>query len=346
MSVTVTKRTTAKGETRWVVRYRRGGRAYPVEHAGSFGDERDAHARRFAIMSELAAGRDPALLVRPKVVVEPRRTRTTIGEVAEAYRASRVDLAAETMAGLESHFKAIAPLGDRDPAEISVAEVQAWIGGLKLKPATVRRYVQTLRALLDFAGVEPNPARDRRVRLPREDRTTVTPPSAAEVDAIIAASPAKWRLPFRVLEQTGLRVGELAALAWEDVDEQALRFRVKAGKTAAARRWVAVPEWVMEEVVALLQREDRIPPERRVFDGLECRARVTGDAARSVMARACRTAGIARYSPHDLRHRYASIQVGRGVPVTAVAAQLGHSRSSMTLDVYSHVLIDEGGTVV
>ena len=32
--------------------------------------------------------------------------------------------------------------------------------------------------------------------------------------------------------------------------------------------------------------------------------------------------------------------IAQGVPVTTVAAQLGHSRKSMTLDVYSHVLVD------
>ena len=32
--------------------------------------------------------------------------------------------------------------------------------------------------------------------------------------------------------------------------------------------------------------------------------------------------------------------IAQGVPVTSVAAQLGHSRKSMTLDVYSHVLVD------
>jgi hypothetical protein len=35
------------------------------------------------------------------------------------------------------------------------------------------------------------------------------------------------------------------------------------------------------------------------------------------------------------------VQIARGVPVTAVAAQLGHSKNSLTLDVYSHVLINE-----
>lgn len=55
---------------------------------------------------------------------------------------------------------------------------------------------------------------------------------------------------------------------------------------------------------------------------------------------ACKAAGIAHFHPHDLRHRYASVQIGRGVPVTHVAAQLGHSKKSLTLDTYSHVLVD------
>jgi integrase len=59
-----------------------------------------------------------------------------------------------------------------------------------------------------------------------------------------------------------------------------------------------------------------------------------------VMARACKAAGIVHRHPHDLRHRYASAQIARGVPVTEVAAALGHSRKSLTLDTYSHVLVD------
>ena len=58
------------------------------------------------------------------------------------------------------------------------------------------------------------------------------------------------------------------------------------------------------------------------------------------MRRACKTAGIVHRHPHDLRHRYASVKIAEGVPVTVVAAQLGHSRNSLTLDTYSHVLLE------
>ena len=62
------------------------------------------------------------------------------------------------------------------------------------------------------------------------------------------------------------------------------------------------------------------------------------------MARACKAAGIAHYHPHDLRHRYASVKVAEGVPVTQLAAELGHSKKSLTRDTYSHVLLDDGRT--
>jgi integrase len=76
-------------------------------------------------------------------------------------------------------------------------------------------------------------------------------------------------------------------------------------------------------------------PERRLFPGF------TPDAAKNVVARACKAAGIPHFHPHDFRHRYASVKLREGVPVTELAAQLGHARKSLTLDTYSHVLLED-----
>jgi len=35
------------------------------------------------------------------------------------------------------------------------------------------------------------------------------------------------------------------------------------------------------------------------------------------------------------------VKLREGIPVTDLAAQLGHSKKSITLDVYSHVLLDD-----
>ena len=85
------------------------------------------------------------------------------------------------------------------------------------------------------------------------------------------------------------------------------RFRVRHGKTAAARRWVAVPDWLMDEVADDL-------PARRPHPGAACVPGFTADVAKNVMARACKAAGIVHRHPHDLRHRYASREDRRGRP--------------------------------
>jgi hypothetical protein len=125
-TITITTRRTKSGP-RYVVRFRLGGRAYPLVHAGSFKTRKEAKTRRDFVAGELAAGRNPADALR--AVVDPPKRRT-FREWAEAYKTSRVDLA-------------------------------------------------TLRAVLDFADVDPNPARDGRVKLPREERTVVDPPTGA-----------------------------------------------------------------------------------------------------------------------------------------------------------------------
>jgi integrase len=335
MSSVSIRRRASKSGPRFQVRYRLGGRAYPLVHGGSFGTMKEARLRRDLIGGELAAGRNPADLLHGMVEKPLRRS---FREWAEAYKTSRVDIGAETLKNVTSHLLRLNPtFGDRDPAAMTVADVQEWIGAnADLKPASLSRYLATLRLILDFAEIEPNPARDKRVKLPKIVPSVVEPPSAEQVEAIVANAPRSRRLALRVLEQTGMRVGELSQLEWRDVDVAGSRFRIRNGKTASARRWVALPAWLMVEIQETCPPDDRTP-ERRVFPGF------TPDVAGNVMWRSCKAAGIPQFSPHDLRHRYASVKIAEGVPVTVLAAQLGHSKKSMTLDTYSHVLIDEGG---
>src|SRR5215218_68277 len=100
-------------------------------------------------------------------------------DLALAWKLSRVEVAPATLAGFENHLlRILATFGDRDPATITAADVQEWIGAnADLKPSSLAIYLATFRQVLDFAGVEPNPARDRRVKLPKVETTIVEPPS-------------------------------------------------------------------------------------------------------------------------------------------------------------------------
>ncbi len=47
--------------------------------------------------------------------------------------------------------------------------------------------------------------------------------------------------------------------------------------------------------------------------------------------------GLLKIRFHDLRHTAASLLLNHGVPVIVVSKMLGHSKPSITLDIYGHV---------
>lgn len=108
-------------------------------------------------------------------------------------------------------------------------------------------------------------------------------------------------------------------------------------KTAAARRVVALPGFVVEALARHLEgRPD--DPEALVFaDGRGGPVRRT-NWRRRVWAPATKAAGLEGLRPHDLRHFAATVAVAAGAHPRALQARLGHSTSRVTLDVYASVL--------
>lgn len=318
-----------RGKT-YAVLYRRGGRMYAVQSAGTFKTEKEAKTRRDLVAGWIAQGADPKAEL---AKLKQERTRRTFADWSALWLASRVDLSEGARKAYQRHLNSImsGPIGKADPFEITPADAQDWI--LKhshLKPATVSSYIAKLRMISDYTGMPENPWRDRSVKLPREAREEINPPSTEHVIAILERVPARGLLALAVLEQGGTRISETASLTFGDFDESGRRLRLKRENTKSGRaRWVALPDWLAEAIARSCPREDRTP-DRRLFPG------VTSGKARDWMRRACRSAGIPHFTPHDLRHRRVSLWFGQGIPVKDVQERAGHSRASMTLDVYAH----------
>jgi hypothetical protein len=127
-SATITVRTTKTGEKRYVARFRLGGRSYPVQHGGSFTTMREARVRRDLIAGELAAGRNPALVLR--VLAEQPKTRT-FADVFDEFITSRIDVAPATAENYKTHrSRLVDQLGVRDPGTIGWQDVQKAIAVL------------------------------------------------------------------------------------------------------------------------------------------------------------------------------------------------------------------------
>lgn len=337
-SCCITTRTTAKGERRYVVRYRLGGRAYPIEHGGAFPTMREARIRRDLLAGELASGRNPADVLHA-IAAEPAAT-VTVAEWRDRFLASRIDLDKNTIRNYRTALaKACTRFGDTDPAAIRWQDVAEWIGELATthKPGTIRLYKTHFSVLLDYIGVDPNPTKDPRVKVPKRVSEEPNPPTAEHFVAILDAIVQRpRRILFLVMEQGALRLGEAVGLHWGDVDRAGLRLRLPKSATKRDRaRWVYLPEWLLDALEELCPFEDRTP-ERRVFQG------VTEASAYQTMLRACQTAGVPHYHPHDLRHRRITVWHQSGVVARELAERAGHARASITLDVYSHVMpLDE-----
>lgn len=302
-------RTLPSGERRFDVKYRRGGRYTPLEHGGTFATKREANIRRDLIGDMLAAGLNPKLELRRRLSPEDPLRLAAAGWV-EARRAVKP----RTREAHREREKIILErFGDRSAAEIEVPDVIEWIGELEksYSPGSIRNLVGSLRLMLDHVD-GPNPVRDRRVQLPRYDRPQVTPPSAERVLEMLHELPERYLGTAATMELLGSRVSETIALEPRDLFDGAIRFRSETTKRAKSRI-VPAPEFLVDAL------HERLPlPQNR---------QATANVMRSVGGP----------NPHSLRHRRATLWYQQGVGLVELAQRLGHSRASMSLDVYAHV---------
>jgi len=176
-SVWIVKRPTKSGKSRYRVEWRGGGREAPTRYGGSFKTLREAEARKKWFELEFASQRVPDLKK-----LEPPAPVETFEMVAERWRQSRVDVAGGTAQTHVVNLARIVPrIGMLPIDRVGVADVADVLAALTkdgLARESVRKTRSTAAMVLDFAGLQPNPARDKSVKLPREQSEELTPPTA------------------------------------------------------------------------------------------------------------------------------------------------------------------------
>src|ERR671918_1096093 len=243
--VLLLKRRSREGEPLWAYRYRvGGGRGSKRVQLGGFVSERDAAE---ALERELERLRR-----------ERRVSRSlTLAELVEVYLAQH-DVEPVTTEKLRWLLgKAVAVFGERPVGELRSEEVADW--RIALSPGYRFDATQALRQVLARAvvwgmidinpaklGVD-NPSPRRREQRPFE--------SWAELDAVAANLPPRYRPMVIYAAATGLRPAEWLALEWRDIDPEArvvyvhrsfTKGRLKCAKTEASRRAVPLQTIALE----------------------------------------------------------------------------------------------------
>lgn len=222
------------------------------------------------------------------------------------------------------------------PADITQAILMQYLGDQAgLSANSLRRRVHALsgwfRFMMREGVMSRNPA--ERLPLPRRVRSAPKYPTSQEVTALIAAARTPLeRVVISLLAGTGLRRAELLGLDLSDLADGASELRV-VGK-GDRPRCVPIPtavQSVVREYLAvrgdapgplLLNRAGRrlgITSLRRLFDRLLRRAGLQDEG----------------FTPHALRHAYASTLIRAGVDLGSVRDLLGHADISVT-GIYVH----------
>lgn len=159
---------------------------------------------------------------------------------------------------------------------------------------------------------------------------------------------------FMIGLYTGMRASEILALAWSDIDLNIGEIYVHktlvsdahktilqdVPKSMSGIRKIRIPNLLLDllkeyfliwkekgfEISALFQS----PRLRNQFMSLR--------AVDRLFLIACKACNIKGRTFHSLRHTYASYLLLRNVPISVVSHTLGHSSSTITLNIYSHFI--------
>lgn len=174
---------------------------------------------------------------------------------------------------------------------------------------------------------------------------------------LIAAQGNRYEALYYLAVTTGLRKGELLGLKWEDINWASNTVQVRrqlqrskgggwvfsSPKTRAGRRIVQLGSETMGLLAAHRKRQDRERdnPDWQDHD-MVFPSKVGTPTGQSNLhkffKRLLIKAGLPDIRFHDLRHTAATLMLMNGIPLIVVSRRLGHSKPSVTLDIYGHYL--------
>lgn len=243
--------------------------------------------------------------------------------------------------------------------------------------STIRTVHRVIRASLNRAKewkiISDNPASEiKKLDAAPTSLRYWTPEQSAEFLAT-EGDDARHGLVWTMLLLTGMRIGELIALRWSDVDLQAGTIRIErtltrdvkgryviglTTKTRNSRRTIRIPASCIEplRIHRTKQRELQLASARWASpdgDVVFTQKRNPGspmkyETVRVAFADAVARRGLPELTPHGLRHSFATAMLVAGVHPKVVADILGDN-VAVVLRVYSHVTdasrIDAIGTI-
>jgi integrase len=289
-------------------------------------------------------------------------TATTLRQTAEAWLAGVREGAIRTRSGdrykpsaIRSYdtslrLHVLPDLGGVRLSDVTRADVQDIADRMLATgadPSTIRNALMPLRAIYRRAvtrgDVAVNPTTGLELPAVRGRRDRFASP--VEASTLVAALPLEDRALWSTAFYAGLRLGELQALRWEDVDLATGIIRVERSwdkkegpiepKSRAGRRSVPIPAALRDYLV---EHKLRSAWRDGLVFGRSPREAFNEWTALSSADRTWKKAKLTRITLHECRHTFASLMIAAGVNAKALSTYLGHSSVTITYDRYGHLM--------
>lgn len=352
MGVTVRQKVRGRGRPWWVF----------IAHNGK---------RKSIMVGDREAADNLASKIREKLktgqlkIDDSKNEIPTFGKYAHDFLINVTTLKYSTVARydgiLRNHLGA---LKDKPLDEIKRAEIKALISAKqkegRLSSGTVRNIQRFISRVfsdaLEDELITAHPAGKMGRHINSKDRKSdINPLNQEEARAFLAAVQAHYprHYPFFLCAlRTGMRLGEILALQWGDIDflggfievrRSFTRGHYTTPKNGKIRRVDMSPQLAdtLKELKTERKRETlarglREMPELVFIN--PAGGMVNGDVLRRrVFNTALEKAGLRHVRIHDLRHSLASMLIQNGESLAYVRDQLGHSSIKITVDIYGHL---------
>lgn len=333
---TVRKRSSGK----WQAQYWHEARYHS---AGVFPTKADALASLSVIEADVRRG----------AWIDPRGGESTLRLYAEEWLSRRPELADRTRELYQHIFErhVFPSLGSITLAKLAPSKIRGWHADIaQSHPATAAKAYRLLSSVMRTAVVDglilASPCKVDGAGTERAAERPIA--TIAEVEALANAMPEHLRLIVPLATWCQLRRGEILGLRRKDVDllhatihiEQSRTFAmdgrsiVKQPKTAAGRRKLVVPEFVLTMAANHLERFTGADPEALVFMG-RGGVPLTQNALQGSWKRSRLSVGRTDLRLHDLRHTGLTIAAATGATTAELMHRAGHSSTPAALR-YQH----------
>ncbi len=190
-----------------------------------------------------------------------------------------------------------------------------------------------LNTALEWEVIEKSP-RVKMLKVPPPEVTFLT---TQECEALLTVATDQWREMLFTVMRTGLRIGELIALKWSDIDFYS---RIMTVQRNIVRAKVTTPKsnkirkiYLSADLLEVLSNKQRIG--EYIFTDAKGNAH-RYDPCRVKILEIAKLAGIRTIGWHTLRHTFASHLANNGIAIQAIQVLLGHSDFKTTMR-YSHM---------